>query len=186
MGAHCSESFPSRTRLLLRGRRGVFPYNRHSANPRPEFCEQDDWNSPHVAVISQTLARQRWPNQDPIGQVIDFGNMDANMKPQPVKLSTFAQELGGWLADRRFLLLLVGIRGRRSGSCVSRHLRSCGPFSGAPHRGDRRSHGARREAKRRAAHDRGRRRTARGGRTGHRHCRILRHHAASVQSPFRS
>ncbi|PYT18254.1 MAG: hypothetical protein DMG59_04985 [Acidobacteria bacterium] len=26
----------------------------------------------------------------------------------PVKLSTFAQELGGWLADRRFLLLLVG------------------------------------------------------------------------------
>jgi putative ABC transport system permease protein len=27
----------------------------------------------------------------------------------PVKFSTFAQEMGGWLADRRFLLLLVGL-----------------------------------------------------------------------------
>jgi putative ABC transport system permease protein len=137
------------------------------------FGEQDDWNSPHVAVISESLARQRWPNQNPIGQVIDFGNMDGNLKPltivgivgdvrargldrppspiiyvdyrqrgmnanssptilmrsaaptgeivsaarrifhdlapdAPVKFSTFAHEMGGWLADRRFLLLLVG------------------------------------------------------------------------------
>lgn len=27
----------------------------------------------------------------------------------PVKFSTFGQEMGGWLADRRFLLLLVGL-----------------------------------------------------------------------------
>jgi predicted permease len=138
------------------------------------FGEQDDWNSPHVAVISEALARQRWPNRDPIGQTIDFGNMDGNMKPLtivgivgdvrargldlppssiiyvdyrqrglnpnsaptilmrstapapeivsaargvfhdlvpdvPVKFSTFADEMGGWLADRRFLLLLVGL-----------------------------------------------------------------------------
>src|ERR1700682_3627666 len=45
------------------------------------FGEQDDWNSPHVAVISESLARQRWPNQDPIGQAIDFGNMGGNLKP---------------------------------------------------------------------------------------------------------
>jgi predicted permease len=138
------------------------------------FGDQDDINSPNVAVISQSLARERWPNQDPIGQVIDFGNMDGNLKPQtivgivgdvrargldsppdsviyfdyrqrgmnvnssptilmrsaaplaeiasparsifhdlapdvPVKFSTFADEMGGWLADRRFLLLLVGL-----------------------------------------------------------------------------
>ncbi len=138
------------------------------------FGEQDDWNAPHVAVISQSLARERWPNQDPIGQVIDFGNMDGNLKPltiigiagdvrargldrppspiiyvdyrqrgmnanssptilmrsavpageivsaarrifhdlapeAPVKFSSFADEMGGWLADRRFLLLLVGL-----------------------------------------------------------------------------
>jgi predicted permease len=138
------------------------------------FGEEDGLNSPHVAVISQSLARQQWPNQDPIGQVINFGNMDGNLKPQtivgvvgdvraegldrpaspiiyvdyrqrglnsnssptilmrsgappaeivsvargifhdiapdaPVKFSTFAQEMGGWLADRRFLLLFVGL-----------------------------------------------------------------------------
>jgi putative ABC transport system permease protein len=138
------------------------------------FGEQDNWNSPHVAVISDSLARQRWPNQDPIGQVIDFGNMDGNLKPltivgivgdvrarglnlppssiiyadyrqrginsnssptiimhssapageiisaaraifhdfapdAPVKFSTFEIEMGGWLADRRFLLFLVGV-----------------------------------------------------------------------------
>jgi ABC-type antimicrobial peptide transport system permease subunit len=27
----------------------------------------------------------------------------------PIKFSTFADEMGGWLADRRFLLLLVGL-----------------------------------------------------------------------------
>jgi predicted permease len=138
------------------------------------FGELDDLDSPHVAVISQSLARQQWANQDPIGQMINFGNMDGNLKPQtivgivgdvraegldrpaspiiyldyrqrglnsnssptilmrtaapsaeivpvargifrdlapdaPVKFSTFAQEMGGWLADRRFLLLLVGL-----------------------------------------------------------------------------
>jgi putative ABC transport system permease protein len=138
------------------------------------FNEQDDWTSTHVAVISESLARQRWPNQNPIGQVIEFGNMDGNFKPQtivgivgdvrargldsppspviyveyrqrglnanssptillrsdapfpeivsaargifrdvvpdvPVKFSSFADEMGGWLADRRFLLLLVGL-----------------------------------------------------------------------------
>ena len=137
------------------------------------FGDQDDWNSPNVAVISETLARQRWPNQDAIGQVIEFGNMDGNLKPVtvvgivgdvrangldlppspiiyvdfrqrgmkanssptivmrsaapegqivsasrgifhemapdvPVKFSTFRDEMSGWLANRRFLLLVVG------------------------------------------------------------------------------
>jgi putative ABC transport system permease protein len=138
------------------------------------FSDQDQLNSPNVAVISQSLARQRWPDQDPIGQIINFGNMDGRLTPQtivgivgdvraegldrppssiiylhyrqrgmngnsaptivlrssgppaailsaargifhalvpdsPVKVSTFAEEMGGWLADRRFLLLLVGL-----------------------------------------------------------------------------
>lgn len=139
------------------------------------FGPQDDWGAPHVAVISQTLARQRWAGQDPVGQVIEFGNMDGHLQPLtivgvvgdvraagldhppspvvyvdyhqrglnanstptilirgsglpateimssartvfhdvipdvPVKSSTFASEMGGWLSDRRFLLLLVGL-----------------------------------------------------------------------------
>jgi len=138
------------------------------------FGDQDDWNSLNVAVISESLARQRWPNQDVIGQVIEFGNMDGNLKPVtvvgivgdvrangldlppspiiyvdyrqrgmkanssptivmrsaapegqivaaargifhdlapdvPVKFSTFRDEMNGWLASRRFLLLVVGL-----------------------------------------------------------------------------
>jgi putative ABC transport system permease protein len=138
------------------------------------FGEQDTLASPNVALISQALAREQWPNRDPIGQTIEFGNMDGNLKPEtivgivgdvrargldgppseviyvdyaqrgmnlnstptilmrttapegdvvstargifhelapdaPVKFSTFAAEMGGWLADRRFLLLLVGL-----------------------------------------------------------------------------
>ena len=138
------------------------------------FQDQDTLNSSNVALISQALARRRWPNQDPIGQTIEFGNMDGNLKPLtivgivgdvrargldappdsviyfdfrqrgmnlnstptilvrtsapqgeivsparaifhqlapevPVKFSTYAEQMGSWLASRRFLLLLVGL-----------------------------------------------------------------------------
>lgn len=138
------------------------------------FTAGDTWAAPHVAVISESLARTRWPEQDPIGRVIEYGNMDGNLKPLtvvgvvgdvrarglasapapvvyvsyrqrglgasatpvllirtdaaapgvaasaralfydlapgvPVQVSTFDREMDGWLADRRFLLLLVGL-----------------------------------------------------------------------------
>ena len=138
------------------------------------FDEQDGPNSLHVAVISDAVAQQQWPNQDPIGHIIEFGNMDGNLKPLtivgvvgdvraegldrpvtpviyvdyeqrglntnaspmillrtnaaagpvveaargifrdiapdvPVKFSTFADEMGGWLSAKRFLLLLAGV-----------------------------------------------------------------------------
>ncbi|HYX22125.1 MAG TPA: FtsX-like permease family protein, partial [Thermoanaerobaculia bacterium] len=138
------------------------------------FREGDGWNAPHVAVVSEALARERWPGQDPIGRTINFGNMDGNLAPLtivgvagdvralgldrpptpivyvsyrqrglrpdatpsllvrtapsapsiaaaarevfrelapdlPVRLSTFGDEMDVWLADRRFLLLLVGV-----------------------------------------------------------------------------
>jgi len=44
------------------------------------FDERDGTNSPHVAVISESLARDRWPNQDPIGHTIYFGNMDGDLR----------------------------------------------------------------------------------------------------------
>ena len=136
------------------------------------FSDGDTWDSPHVAVISEALARRRFANEDPIGQQIEFGNMDGNLKPLtivgivgdvraagldrpptpiiyvdyrqrgagwtptiiirstrepsemiptirgvfrdaapdvPVKISTYESELGGWLAQRRFVLLLVTV-----------------------------------------------------------------------------
>jgi putative ABC transport system permease protein len=44
------------------------------------FDERDGANAPHVAVISESLARERWPNQDLIGHTIEFGNMDGDLR----------------------------------------------------------------------------------------------------------
>ncbi|MBS1873273.1 MAG: ABC transporter permease [Acidobacteria bacterium] len=137
------------------------------------FGDQDVQNSPHVAVISEALAKEKWAGKDPIGQTLEFGNMDGNLTPltvvgvvgdvrgggldqpasriiyvnyrqrglklnssptivlrstaplgqivasarpiftelapdAPAKFSTFENEMGEWLASRRFLLVLVG------------------------------------------------------------------------------
>ncbi|MHB8525973.1 MAG: ABC transporter permease [Candidatus Acidiferrales bacterium] len=138
------------------------------------FNAQDGPATPHVAVITQRLAREKWPNQNPVGQQIFFGNMDGIMKPLtivgvvgdlraegldqpptsvifvdyrqrglagnsspalvlrttlparaivpsartifhqldpniPVKFTTYVEALGGWMAEKRFLLLLAGV-----------------------------------------------------------------------------
>ncbi len=44
------------------------------------FDERDGADAPHVAVISDSLARERWPGQDPIGHTIEFGNMDGDLR----------------------------------------------------------------------------------------------------------
>jgi putative ABC transport system permease protein len=44
------------------------------------FDDHDTPDSPHAAVISESLARTRWPGQDPIGQTIEFGNMDGDIR----------------------------------------------------------------------------------------------------------
>jgi putative ABC transport system permease protein len=44
------------------------------------FDDRDTSESPHVALISESLARTRWPGQDPIGQTIEFGNMDGDIR----------------------------------------------------------------------------------------------------------
>jgi putative ABC transport system permease protein len=44
------------------------------------FQDSDGPDAPHVAVISQTMARRFWPNEDPIGRQIQFGNMDGDVR----------------------------------------------------------------------------------------------------------
>jgi predicted permease len=138
------------------------------------FNAQDGPDAPNAAIITQTLAREKWPHENPVGQTADFSNMDGIMKPLtivgvvgdihakgldqpptpiifvdyrqrglgvnsspaiilrtalpagaivpsarsifhdldpdvPVQFSTFAEALGGWMSQRRFLLLLAGI-----------------------------------------------------------------------------
>ncbi|MFN7944004.1 MAG: ABC transporter permease [Blastocatellia bacterium] len=42
------------------------------------FDERDRGNAPDACVISESLARTYWPNEDPIGRTIQFGNMDGD------------------------------------------------------------------------------------------------------------
>jgi predicted permease len=44
------------------------------------FNEYDTADLPHVAVISQSLARGTWPNQSALGHTIEFGNMDGDLR----------------------------------------------------------------------------------------------------------
>lgn len=43
------------------------------------FEARDGFDAPHAAVVSESLARSRWPGQDPIGRTIQFGNMDGDL-----------------------------------------------------------------------------------------------------------
>jgi putative ABC transport system permease protein len=137
------------------------------------FGVQDGLDASNVALISENLARKKWPNQNPVGQVIDFSNMDGILKPLtiigvvgnvraegldhpltpmvyvdyrqrglgngapaivlrtglpsgaiipparaifhqldpniPVEFSTYAEALGGSMAEKLFLFLLAGV-----------------------------------------------------------------------------
>jgi len=44
------------------------------------FDQRDTADAPHVAIISDSLARTRWPGQDPIGHTLQFGNMDGDLR----------------------------------------------------------------------------------------------------------
>jgi putative ABC transport system permease protein len=44
------------------------------------FDDRDSIDAPHVALISQSLAKEKWLNQDPIGRTIEFGNMDGDLR----------------------------------------------------------------------------------------------------------
>jgi putative ABC transport system permease protein len=48
------------------------------------FTWSDTAASPHVAIVSESLARQQWPDGDAIGREIQFGNMDGDMRPMTV------------------------------------------------------------------------------------------------------
>jgi putative ABC transport system permease protein len=43
------------------------------------FAESDGPDNPHVAVISESLGRRYFPNADPLGKQIQFGNMDGDL-----------------------------------------------------------------------------------------------------------
>ncbi len=48
------------------------------------FNATDSENAPPAAVISQSLAKRYWPDEDPIGRTIQFGNMDGDTRPMTI------------------------------------------------------------------------------------------------------
>ncbi len=44
------------------------------------FNDGDGYDAPHTAVISESLAAKEWPDQDPIGRHVQFGNMDGDLR----------------------------------------------------------------------------------------------------------
>ncbi len=44
------------------------------------FDDRDTVDAPHVALISESVARKKWPGQDPLGHTIEFGNMDGDLR----------------------------------------------------------------------------------------------------------
>ncbi|HEY1303660.1 MAG TPA: ABC transporter permease [Vicinamibacterales bacterium] len=44
------------------------------------FDARDTRNAPHVAVVSASLAEERWPGEDPLGRLIDFTGMDGDVR----------------------------------------------------------------------------------------------------------
>jgi putative ABC transport system permease protein len=44
------------------------------------FDARDTTDSPHVALVSESLAREKWPGQEPLGRQIEFGNMDGDLR----------------------------------------------------------------------------------------------------------
>jgi putative ABC transport system permease protein len=44
------------------------------------FDASDKFEGPNTAVVSQSLVQKYWPNEDPIGQTIQFGNMDGDLR----------------------------------------------------------------------------------------------------------
>jgi putative ABC transport system permease protein len=42
------------------------------------FDDRDTVEALHVALISQSLANEKWPGQDAVGRTIEFGNMDGD------------------------------------------------------------------------------------------------------------
>ena len=45
------------------------------------FQENDGPEATHVAVVSDSLAKRYWPNEDAIGKQIQYGNMDGDLHP---------------------------------------------------------------------------------------------------------
>jgi predicted permease len=45
------------------------------------FDDRDSPEAPHVALVSASLAQKKWHDDNPLGKIIQFGNMDGDLHP---------------------------------------------------------------------------------------------------------
>ena len=48
------------------------------------FNSGDTPDAAHAGVISASFAKSKWPNENPIGRIIQYGNMDGDLRPYTV------------------------------------------------------------------------------------------------------
>jgi putative ABC transport system permease protein len=48
------------------------------------FEDADRAGAPEVAIVSASLAKKQWPGENPLGKVIEFGNIDGDLTPMTV------------------------------------------------------------------------------------------------------
>jgi putative ABC transport system permease protein len=52
--------------------------------PTDALHDANDPYAPDAALVSASLAKAKWPNENPIGKLIEYGNMDGNLRPYTV------------------------------------------------------------------------------------------------------
>jgi putative ABC transport system permease protein len=67
------------------------------------FSEHDDPNTPFVAVINQTMAKHRWPNEDPVGRRVSFDKGKTWVKIEGVAGDVKEYGLARKVADEIYL-----------------------------------------------------------------------------------
>lgn len=75
------------------------------------FDARDGADAPHVAVISENLANDRWPGQDPIGHHVEFGNMDGDIRLLEI-VGVVGNVRNGGLADPPEPIIYVNTKQR--------------------------------------------------------------------------
>ncbi len=100
----------STTAITVRGRTDLHPaymlYQRWNFFETMEMSiargrnlsPQDDANAPKVAVVNETLARQVFPNEDPLGKRFVIGRLEPNASPGPDRLI----EIAGIVRDAKY------------------------------------------------------------------------------------
>ncbi len=117
---------PHRHGGLLRGVAGLLPRPRHPAGAGPAVRRARRPRQPHAALVNESLARSRWPGDDPIGRTIEFGNMDGDLRPLTiVGIVGDTREYGLEQPPRPTLYVNLMQRPRFSTTVVMRHGGGC-------------------------------------------------------------